>query len=561
MAGGKALADLVEQIAAAAPEAEVGAAARAARSLKVAVPKVAAAAQVVPKVVAAADPTGLNMGVDPDLLAQVAAKTQPSLAVVTKAQAARDAKAAALKAAVAAEKKRVGYRSPVTSDLAVKPGSAPPDLAVDPTALAGADSPLLVSTRNPTAPNFSRFGNPDEQMLWQNSEALQQNPEAFAKNMKQLQQEPFMAGVSSLRDPYKVHDYALDQGSKNLEFIVNDLMDPEKVGPSRGWYPTAKGFAERAAARNNMPDLAGYGTAAVFSPQTPWDINVGRMDRMMDMWGDRFQTDPEAAARWVEAQRDRVRNPKNWGAIAKRGPEYAQRIASMDPEELTDKFDRFARVALADATRNDPSVPRVLLNGEYGDPYGNITWGSGDVVNKAWNILQNPDMPTVRGQLLGGGKVPTFYNNIAAPDSRLPLSTIDTHSAGAFSLYPGGGDDPIVYRSMGLGPSSSVPKGPRYQGAASPDTTGAKGLYGVVSDAHDLARQRLGFDYPREVQSATWEGVRDLWGQDEKTPALKAAIADVWRQNADNPDEARWGIADLLGRPSKRVYAVDAPAP
>ena len=52
-----------------------------------------------------------------------------------------------------------------------------------------------------------------------------------------------MAGVSSLLDPYKVHDYALDQGSKNLEFIVNDLMDPEKgrtVAQLR--YPTAKGL-------------------------------------------------------------------------------------------------------------------------------------------------------------------------------------------------------------------------------------------------------------------------------------------------------------------------------
>ena len=120
---------------------------------------------------------------------------------------------------------------------------------------------------------------------------------------------------------------------------------------------------------------------------------------------------------------------------------------------------------------------------------------------------------------------------------------------------------PIVYRSMGLGPSSSVPKGRATKvQPAQPPRPARRASTGVVSDAnYDLARQRLEDDYPREVQSATWEGVRDLWGQDEKTPALKAAIADVWRQNADNPDE-RWGIADLLGRPSKRVYAVDAPA-
>ena len=158
-------------------------------------------------------------------------------------------------------------------------------------------------------------------------------------------------------------------------------------------------------------------------------------------------------------------------------------------------------------------------------------------------------MEGINAQLLGGGKVPSFFNNIANPYSAAPISTIDTHSAGAASLFPGGGNDPIVYRAMGLGGTKEAPA------AADVARTGSKGLYGPISDMHTLAAKEMGFDAPREVQSATWEGVRDLWGQAGKTPELKKAIADIWN-NSSSPDEARFLIADLLGKPVRRMFQV-----
>jgi hypothetical protein len=453
------------------------------------------------------------------------------------ARAVRAAKPAAKVAAKAAPKTAAKVTAK-TSPLAVKPR---------PAQLAGADSPLMVSTRRPSAPNYAAYGNPDEQLLVQTGEALKAAPAAFEKNMAMLAEEPFMTGLSGA-SPDQIYEEGLRRGADNLKFIMTDLMPADKVDAARGWYPTAQMVSERAAARAGLPPEAGYGVTAVTSPQTPWDINVARLDRMMDMYGDKFATDPAEARRYIQNRIDTMKAP---GAVAARGPDYAERIAAMPYEELTDKFDKFARVSLADATRNSPVVRKIDLSGEYGDPYGGMTWGSGDSVSKALAILDNPSMENINAQLLGGGKVPSFYNNIANPFSEAPISTIDTHSAGAASLFPGGGNDPIVYRAMGLGPSGKgMPPA-----AADVARTGSKGLYGPLSDMHTLAAKEMGFDTPREVQSATWEGVRDLWGQEGKTPELKRAIADIWKTSS-SPDEARFKIAELLGKPVRRVFQV-----
>ena len=425
---------------------------------------------------------------------------------------------------------------------APKPKTAPAPRAAQ---LEGAETPFMVSTRRPTAPNYATQGNPDETLLIQTGEALRAAPPAFEKNMNMLAEEPFMRGMAGA-GPERIYEEGLRRGADNLKFIMSDLMPPEKVEAARGWYPTANMVSARAAERAGLPPEAGYGVAAVTSPQTPWDINVARVDRMMDMYGDRFATDPAAARKYIQNRIDTEKKP---GAIAALGPDYAERIAAMPYEELPDKFAKFARVSLADATRNDPMVRKIDLSGEYGDPYGSMTWGSGDSVSKALAIMDDPSMQSINSQLLGGGKVPSFFNNISNPYSASPISTIDTHSAGAASLFPGGGNDPIVYRAMGLGGTKEAPA------AADVARTGSKGLYGPISDMHTLAAKEMGFDTPREVQSATWEGVRDLWGQAGKTPELKKAIADIWN-NSSSPDEARFLIADLLGKPVRRMFQV-----
>lgn len=479
------------------------------------------------------------------LLSRLAVKAVKSLAAdEAETLAAKPvARAAAKKAAAPVAKKAAPKPLAVKKPAAPRPAPKPKAPAAPrPKQLEGADSPFMISTRRPTAPNFAVHGDPDAKLLVQDGAALRAAQPAFEKNMNMLAEEPFMADLAGASTD-AIYDEGVRRGSDNLQFIMNELMDPDKVQAARGWYPTANMVSARAAERAGLPPEAGYGVAAVTSPQTPWDINVARVDRLMDMYGDRFSVNPSDARKYVERRLD-TRSP---GAIAALGPDYAARIAETPYEELSNKFDKFARVSIADAVRNDPMVRRIDLSGEYREPYGNMTWGNGDVIEKSLNIMDDPSMANINAQLLGGGKVPSFYNNIAEPMSRAPITTIDTHSAGAASLFPGGGNDAIVYRAMGLG----GPKG----GASDVARTGSKGLYGPLSEMHNLAAKEAGFDFPREVQSATWEGVRDLWGQSGKTPALKSAVDDIWRTSS-SPDEARFRIAELLGKPVRRMFQV-----
>lgn len=468
---------------------------------------------------------------------------------IAKAAAKKAAKKAEEKTAKKITKAAAEKAASLTVDKAPKVTKASSPLAVFPTAgLEGADSPLMISTRRPTAPNFAVFGNPDEKLLIQSGEALRANPKAFEKNMAQLAEDPYMTHVRST-DPEKIYDYGVRQGAENLKFIANELMAPAKVEASQGWYPTAQAVSKRAAEAVGLPPEAGYGVVAVTSPQTPWDINMAKAERLLQMHKEGFQTSPEEAVRWMRSRLEA--NPKAPGAVPAMGEDWIRRIAETPMHQLPPgSFDRYGKVVVADALRNDPTIRRLLLTGEYGEPAGNITWGSGSEINKALDIMNDPSMANISRQMEGGGKVPSFYNNIAAPYSIAPISTIDTHSAGAVSLSPSGGKDPIVYRAMGLGPpSAGFPLG-----AASPATTGAKGLYGPFSDVHTLGGKELGMR-PNATQSVTWEGVRDLWGQSAKTKALKEDIANIWR-GSSSPDAARFAVAERLGKPIRRVYAV-----
>lgn len=422
-------------------------------------------------------------------------------------------------------------------------------LAVRPEVLEGADSPLLISTRRPSPKNFAVYGDPEQKLLIQTGEALKAAPEAFEKNMLQLTEEPFMASFAS-RDPEKIYDEAIRRGAGNLKFIAEELMSPEKAAASQRWYNVAHDVSGKKAQEVGLPPQAGYGVTAITSPQTMWDINVARMMRLMDMYKDKFSSlSPEERKRAMEWIDKRMESGSP-GAVASKGKEYLTRVGETPMSQLTDPFERYSKVVLSDAVRNPYMVPSISVSGEFGKDVAPITWGSANQINAALDIMNDPSMKNISSQMTGGGKVPSFYNNIAVPESSLPISTIDTHSAGAASLFPGGGKDSIVYRAMGIG----APPGSPRLAAADSAVTGSKGLYGPVSEMHNVAAKELGV-LPRAVQSITWEGVRDLWGQEGKTAALKTAVDNIWR-TSKTPDEARARIAELFGKPLSKKFAV-----
>ena len=397
----------------------------------------------------------------------------------------------------------------------------------------------LISTRRPSEKNFAVFGNPDEVLLTQTGEGMRLNPNAFARTMDLLTEEPFMADMKGM-SPDAIFREGERRGADNLKFITEELMDPETVQSSIGWYPTANQLGRGFAARIGQPPEAGWAGIAATSPQTPWPVNVARIDRMSQMMGDQFEVDPAGVQRFL-AQQAALSDPTKMLAPVRRGLDYVDRIVRSDFGELTDPMDQYSRIVLADKSRFDPRVPDISPSGELFGDYGAMTWGNSRDLSGALSMMQNPSMENIRATLTGGGKVPSFYDDIADPDLAGDIITGDTHSTGATGLFPAGANDTIAVRGMGSGLTSAP--------------TGSKGYYGLISDAHNLAAKELGIPRGNAVQSITWEGVRDLWGSNAKTEALKNAVSDIWR-NSSSPDEARFRIAELMGRPVKRMFSV-----
>jgi hypothetical protein len=459
--------------------------------------------------------------------------------------AIRDAEQAALRGAV-----REGVEAETRAATKAATKAATTAATEKPIRLAGAPSDFMVSTRRPSEANFSVFGDPDTELILQSGDAMKLTPEGFAKNMAQLTEAPFMSDMVGA-SPDAIYDTATRRGADNLKFIAEELMPQDAAERAVEWYPTANRLGAEYASRINQPAQAGWGALAVTSPQTPWPVNVARVDRMTQMMGDNFAVDPEGVKRWLAERAAMAEKGRNPGAVFSQGEPYMQRIIETPFSDLDNDMDRYSRIVLADASRFPNRVKNITPEGEFTEDFGPMTWGSSREIGSALNIMNDPSMANIRAQLTGGGKVPSFFNDIAVPYTGLPTATMDTHSTGAYSFFPGGGKDPIVYRGMGLGrPTTDLPPA-----AYSSSATGSKGLYGAMVDAHDLARKELGLDRTNAVQSVTWEGVRDLWGEEAKTAALKRAIADIQR-TASSPEEMRFSVAELLGRPVRRIYQV-----
>lgn len=419
--------------------------------------------------------------------------------------------------------------------------------------LRNSPSPFMVSTRRPSPAQMATQGNPDEELLLQTGDALRSSPAAFERNMAMLTEEPFMADMAGASAD-RVLDVATRRGADNLNFIANELMDPGTVEAAQHWYPAANEILGRMAQNYGLPPVAGHAVGAVTSPQTHWDVNVARAKRLMEMNADNFDFGGREGLRnvtkYLEMQGAKPERAR--GAIYPLGERRIAELLQTPMTELTDPFDRYAKVAVTDVARGgDRIAPAVRLDRSFGPGTEAMTWGSGNEINKALAILERPDMDTINAQLLGGGKVPSFFNNIAYPEKGNRAVTIDTHSSGAFGLYPAGANDSIAVRGMGASPAAKL----GFAGASNP-ASGAKGYYGPIADAHLVSSKELGLDYPFASQSVTWEGLRQAWGGGKKTGALKAAVRDAWLSSS-SPDEARYRIAELLGKPVRRAFAVN----
>jgi hypothetical protein len=152
-----------------------------------------------------------------------------------------------------------------------------------------------------------------------------------------------------------------------------------------------------------------------------------------------------------------------------------------------------------------------------------------------------------------GHKVRNFYNNIVNPLSERGHTTVDTHQVGASLLKPLTQIDLEVMHNFGSGNKKFVPSPAQHL------ATGVRGSYPVYEEAVRRAAGELGLQ-PRELQSITWEGIRSLMGDTKKTPELKRAVSDIWRQHEEGGlsiDQARQEILKASGGFAKPNWMPD----
>jgi hypothetical protein len=147
-------------------------------------------------------------------------------------------------------------------------------------------------------------------------------------------------------------------------------------------------------------------------------------------------------------------------------------------------------------------------------------------------------------------KVRNFYNNIIAPDYGHDI-TADTHAINVSLLRPMSGFHKAVAEGLGGEGSSS-------------NISGVKGLYGLHADAYRRAAETISrienrHFLPREIQSVTWEAIRNMF-RDEHKKIDKASMEpqhDIGKLSRDAlfasrygfmpPDMARDAIHDATG--------------
>jgi hypothetical protein len=162
--------------------------------------------------------------------------------------------------------------------------------------------------------------------------------------------------------------------------------------------------------------------------------------------------------------------------------------------------------------------------------------------SKALSILDDGSRENISSKIGDSHKVRNFYNNIIDP-SHPDDVTIDTHAVGAATLMPLGGNTPEVLDNFGKAGKSL--------------STGVKGTYPLYADGYRLAAKELGLK-TRELQSVTWEQVRNMFPAEWKTPANLERVKAEWGKYTSGDqtaNETRQNILEMSQKAQEEAQA------
>lgn len=359
--------------------------------------------------------------------------------------------------------------------------------------------------------------------------------------------------IKSMKDPRQKREAYIDWMVGNL-LAIHDAFPAELREMASMWYDGAFSIANDFASTYDYSIPQTAGVMAVLSPQKNWFMNVAQAEQVLDIWKKHQDTRLDDGLIWEEAEQiiDAAAAPIKQKKPAKKGEtsrqksrrlKYNNDLDQKAKDERRKKFDEITGKTIRELEYNSELqgwAIRILAQTIFGRDYRVVSpdgapmhidtvkggenqkngWGSVSEIEKAVLILKDGSMENISNQLGNMHKVRSFFNNIISPNSLMGDVTIDTHAVAAGHLQPYGTKSTPVSHNFGTGVTK----------AGSP---GVFGTYHVYADAYRRAAELKGI-LPRQMQSITWEGIRQIFPSETRRDEKVIANAlEKWNLNDD----------------------------
>jgi plasmid maintenance system antidote protein VapI len=361
-------------------------------------------------------------------------------------------------------------------------------------------------------------------------------------------------------NPKVKRDKMVEFMKQNLKALY-DAFPEEYRARATQWYDGARRLADELSAQHAdiTPEQAA-GILAVFSPQKDWFMNVAQGYQCADVYKNEQNTviTPKLAKKEIEQiinaaqapQKQKLKAPKNKKETDRQKTIRRNKNKAMDQKAKDDRRAVLEQLYdkklsdLSDGTKEGDILEawgiRILAQIKFGRRYKNIapegdllgnarnkkgdkeltnTWGSTGEIRKAVSIMKDGSLKNISDKLGDEHKVRNFYNNIIAPNTPFGDATIDTHAVAAAHLMPYGSSADAVSDNFG--------------GAGKSKPLGISGSYHIYMDAYQQLAKELGI-LPRQLQSITWEAIRELYPSEVRSPKSVKEAVQIWKQNNEN---------------------------
>ena len=337
----------------------------------------------------------------------------------------------------------------------------------------------------------------------------------------------------------------IETAKKNVLYI-HDSIREEIRAVSKLWYEGANRIVKEIGSAYDISWQRVAGVMAALSPQKDWFQNISLGERAVDIYQNhrdaKVSDDQMTYMLTAIGEKNKpVFNKREYKAemdyLQKHRPSIRDIEKGGEFNGANPSFLKAMILRSYDETYNEKGHYVVTPDGIKGEVARNdkgeeakIGWQSFENISKSIDILSASEdnlMQVISIRMGGAHKVRNFFNNIADPNGLMKDVTIDTHAIAIAFLKPLAGKDVEVGHGLnGSGVTGKV------RGVPGSGPRGISGTYGLLAEAYRRAANDRNI-LPREMQSITWEAIREVFSDKFKNDQNKEIINNLWNQYRD----------------------------